>query len=370
MIEFNNDKILEEDIKEVANSKILNLELLKNKTIFITGATGLLGSQMVKTLIYINRVKKLEMRLVLLVKNLNKAQKVFNELLQDKNIIIINNDIMSPIEINEKVDYIIHGASPTSSKYFVEHPVETIDTIINGTKNMLELAKNSKVNSFIFLSSLEVYGKPLMKRAIVEDEYGYIDNLNIRSSYSEGKRLAECLCVSYNKEYGVPIKIARLSQTFGPGVEYNDERVFAQFIRSAIEKKNIILHTEGKTLRTYCYTKDAIIAILFLMLNGKNGEAYNVTNKNTDITIKEMAQLVCSLFPESKINVKIEVPEDIEKLGYNPEMVIRLDTSKIEKMGWKATTNLSEMLERTKKSIEYRKDKLDEENINNFNCSI
>ena len=352
---FEEDNIIMEDIISISNSTIIDWNNFEGKTIFITGATGLLGSQIVKTLIYVNKIKSLNIKLLLLVRNYQKAKEVFGENIDNVNVKTIEGDIMEMVVINEKVDYIIHGACPTSSKFFVEKPVETIDIITNGTKNMLELAKIKNVSGFMFLSSLEVYGTPLHSNSILENDYGYIDNLNVRSSYSEGKRLAECLCVSYCKEFDIPTKIVRLSQTFGPGVEYNDGRVFAEFIRSAIEKKDIVLHTQGKTVRTYCYTKDTITAILFLLLNGKNGEAYNVTNPETAISIKEMAQLVCDTFAESNINVKIDIPDDVEKYGYNPEMIIKLNTNKIESMGWKATIGLKEMFERTKKSMERKR---------------
>ena len=158
--------------------------------------------------------------------------------------------------------------------------------------------------------------------------------------------MVECLCAPYAKEYDVPVKVARLSQTFGAGVEYEDGRVFAEFARCAVEKRNIVLHTAGNTLRTYCYTKDAVAALLIILLRGEAGTAYNVTNKNTAVTIKEMAQCVCDAFPESGIHVEFDMPKDLESFGYNPEMVIRLDSARLENLGWKATVDLKDMFVR------------------------
>jgi dTDP-glucose 4,6-dehydratase len=204
----------------------------------------------------------------------------------------------------------------------------------------------------VYLSSLEVYGIPQTVDGLVkEEDYGYIDPLSVRSSYSEGKRMAECLCASYAKEYGVPVKVARLSQTFGAGVAYEDGRVFAEFARCAVEKKNIVLHTQGNTLRTYCYTSDAAAALLTILVRGEAGSAYNVTNKNTAVTILEMAQCVCDTFPESGISVEFDLPENLESFGYNPEMVIRLDTEKLEALGWRATVDLGEMFVRMIKAF-------------------
>ena len=245
------------------------------------------------------------------------------------------------------MDYIIHGASATSSKYFVDHPVETILTAIKGTRNILEYAKYAQVEGMVYLSSLEVYGTPDgTKKTISESDYGYIDPLSVRSSYSEGKRMAECLCVSYAKEYDVPVKIARLSQTFGAAVSYDDGRVFAEFARCVAEKKDIILHTQGNTVRTYCYTRDAVNAIFYILINGIKSEAYNVTNMETAVSIREMAELVCSIYPESGIKVRIEIPEDISGFGYNPEMRIILNNEKTQALGWKAEVGLADMYRR------------------------
>lgn len=256
------------------------------------------------------------------------------------------------MEISGKIDYIIHGAIATSSKYFVEKPAETIYTALCGTRNVLEFARQKNVKKVVYLSSLEVYGTPdPAKQHISETDYGSIDPMQVRSSYSEGKRMAECICVAYSKEYGVPVTVARLSQTFGAGVSYNDGRVFAEFARCAIEGRDIVLHTQGNTVRSYCYTSDAAQAIFCLMLRGQVGEAYNVTNMDTAISIKDMAQLVCDLVPEQKIHVTVDIPKDISIFGYNPEMVIRLDCAKLQALGWKSAVCLEEMFSRLIESM-------------------
>lgn len=342
ILESGNNKILQEDIEQIISTLVL--DDLKNQTFFITGATGLIGSQIVKALACANRLKKLNITVLALVRNEKKANKIFGELLNRGDVDLVVGDVNQKPNVQRNVDYVIHGASPTSSRYFVTNPVETIMTAIDGTKNILEFAKEKKVKGMVYLSSLEVYGVPQVEGGIVkEEDYGYIDPLNVRSSYSEGKKMVECLCASYAKEYGVPVKVARLSQTFGAGVEYEDGRVFAEFARCAVERRNIVLHTAGNTLRTYCYTKDAVSGILTILLKGEAGAAYNVTNKNTAVTIREMAQCVCDAFPESNIKVEFDMPKNLESFGYNPEMVIRLDPQKLEKLGWHATVDLKEM---------------------------
>lgn len=340
------DKILLQDMEELAGNDEL-AEELKDSRVFVTGATGLIGSQIVLALAAMNHLRKSNIQITAMVRSREKAEKVFGDLLSEKEISLYCGDINEPITYEKDVDYIIHGASATSSKYFVTCPVETIMTAIEGTKNILEFAKGKQLKGMVYLSSLEVYGTPnANQKWICESDYGYIDSMNVRSSYSEGKRMVECMCVSYAKEYQVPVKVARLSQTFGAGVEYNDGRVFAEFARCAVEKKDIVLHTQGNTIRSYCYTKDAVSAILYTLLKGAIGEAYNVTNMDTAVSIREMAELVCGLYPENGIQVRIDIPEDIASFGYNPEMIIRLDSTKLKALGWSATVGLEDMFRR------------------------
>lgn len=344
------DQILREDIRLLSKNEVLD-ELVENTTVLITGAAGLICSQIVWTLACYSKLKNKNIRIMAQVRNEEKARAAFKDLIDAGIVVLCVGDIIDSLEIEGSVDYIIHGASPTSSRFFVEKPVKTIMTALKGTQNVLEFAQQKRVKKVIYLSSLEVYGTPNKPDGYIkETDYGYIDPMQVRSSYSEGKRMAECMCVSYAKEYGVPVVVARLSQTFGPGVSYQDGRVFAEFARCAIEKRDIVLHTEGRTLRTYCYLRDAVSALFFLMLRGEAGQAYNVTNMETAITIREMAELVCSL--SEGIRVVLDIPEDISSFGYNPEMVIRLDSSKLQALGWKPEVEMKEMFERLIMSME------------------
>lgn len=345
-MESPDNEILQEDLERAA-ALDLPVEALRDARVFVTGATGLLGSQMVKYLLCLNRLKGYQITVIAHVRNREKAERVFPYGGRNGQLVLAVGDINDRISYDGEVDYIIHGASPTSSKFFVSHPVETIHTALDGTENVLAFAREKRVKGMVYLSSLEVYGTPREDAGLIsEGDYGMIDPLSVRSSYSEGKRMAECLCVSHGEEYGIPIKIARLSQTFGAGVAYDDGRVFAEFARCAIEKRNIVLHTEGKTVRSYCYTMDAITALLYILVKGEPGEAYNVTNMDTAISIYDMAKLVCELYPESGIAVEKDIPEDLASFGYNPEMVIRLDSTKLEGLGWKATVGLEGMYRR------------------------
>lgn len=348
------DLVMQEDVEDLAQNDIL-ADGLQDTTILVTGATGLIGSQVVKTLACFNRLRNTNIKIIGMVRSVTKAEKVFGDLLKRKDISLLVADIETSFELERNVDYIIHGASATSSRFFVSNPVETIRTAIAGTKNVLEFAKNKQIKGLVYLSSLEVYGTVDPQAGFIDESYyGYIDPLNVRSSYSEGKRMVECLCASYAAEYSVPVKIARLSQTFGAGVDYNDGRVFAEFARCVLEKKNIILHTPGRTVRTYCYTKDAVAALLYVLLKGSVGEAYNVTNMRTAISIKDMAEMVKKMYPEAEISVVVEMESDEKKYGYNPEMIIMLNSEKLLTLGWKPSVDLTEMYSRMIKSMHVR----------------
>lgn len=355
--ENSKDPLQQEDLESIARENFVPWESLKGKTILITGATGLIGSQITRALCSRNRIFNSGIQVIALVRNISKAVALFADLKYRPYFKISSGDVGSPIYINDKVDYIIHTASITSSKDFVTRPVETIETTIQGTRNVLDLARKCSVQGMLYLSSLEVYGTTdPEKTSISEKDSGYIDPLQIRSSYSEGKRMAECLCVSYASEYNVPVKIARLAQTFGTGVDYNDRRVFAEFARDAIEKKDIVLKTKGETVRNYCYTSDAITAILTILVKGAIKEAYNIASRDTEISIADMAEFVCREFSGGESRVVFDIAEDASKLGYNPVVKIQLNTEKLEALGWKARMPLKEMFRRTIESMRISKE--------------
>lgn len=343
--------IFDRDIEELVQNNQL-FSPFEGKTILITGATGLLGSILIKSILKYNKNTKRKIQIIGIARNKQKIASVFKDDLDNiPELKIYIQDITTPLLIDNSIDYIIHTASITSSQSFVKFPIETIQTTILGCENILSLARKKNVAGIVYLSSLEVYGFPFESDLISyfdENSYGYLNPCLVRSSYPESKRLAECLCVSYFAEHNLPVKIVRLAQTFGPGVVYNDKRVFAEFARCAIEKKDIILYSSGNTIRNYCYTTDAVSAILLVLHKGTHGEAYNIANKNTTASIREMAELVCSL-TNNVIHIKYENPKTV--LGYNPEMKVVLLTQKIEDLGWKPTYDLREMFIRLISSL-------------------
>lgn len=308
---------------------------MHNANVLITGATGLIG----KSLIHYLHETEPSTHIIAVVHSIEKAKRIFHD---ETWITLIEADVNDPLTIDGPVDYIIHGASVTSSKDFVEIPVDTIMTAVRGTQNMLELAREKQVKSFVYLSSMEVYGAPTTDDKIAEDAACSLDTMQKRSSYPESKRLGETMCAAYHAQYGVPAKVVRLTQTFGPGIDYNDGRVFAEFARCAIEKRDIILHTKGLTKRVYLSTDDAARAIVTVLMKGENGMAYNAANESTYCSIYEMAQLVARDICGREISVRIQ-EENTERLGYLPELKMNLDTSRLRALGWEAADSMIEM---------------------------
>lgn len=336
-------EILEEDF--VSLQKTYDFSLLKNSCVFVTGATGLLGSQILLFLDFLNRTENYSMNLVGLIRNEEKAKKVFGERFQSISFVI--GDVLNLPDIPQEIDYIIHGASVTSSLDFVSKPVETIDIAVNGTMNVLRLARFKDVRSMVYLSSMEVFGITSPDNVFVsESDYGYIDILSTRSSYSESKRLCECLCHSFAKEYYLPVKIARLTQTLGVGIDYNDTRVAAQFARAVIEGQDIVLKTQGATKRPVIYASDAISAILTVLLKGIDGQAYTAANEETFCTIRETAERIVSDIAKSNIKLVFDIKDVPQEYAPNLNLNLNLDTSLLRSLGWSPMVGLIQAYQR------------------------
>lgn len=334
------NKTEQEDFKNFAQRFPLYKEL-RGKSIAITGATGLLGSCMVHCLLEMNQEKDLRLQIIAIVRNLEKAKCLF----QDAPITYKVYDFgrQGNLTLDVKADYLIHFASPTASQYFITQPVETMLTGMHGTEQVLKMAREQGMESLVYVSSLEVYGSVYDDtEPLTEDKQGYIDPMQTRSSYPIAKRAAECLCHAYALEYGVHAKTARLAQTFGAGVAKDDNRVFAQFARNVIAGEDIVLHTTGELSRCYCYTTDAIEAILYILLRGKDGEAYNVANEESYISIIDMAKFLCREF-NPNIQPVIELKEG---MGYSPMTKLRLSCEKVHELGWKPRHDLRTMFDR------------------------
>lgn len=319
----------------------------KSTTFLITGATGMIGQNVIRVLMHLNDCYNAEIQVIAHAQNEQKVKTIFqNEYKREDFKTVISN--ITNLEITDDVDFIIHTAGVTGgSKQHIDFPMRTISIALEGTKRVLDIALEKKSKGVVYLSSLEVYGNTgFDKEKIAEDDGGYINPVNVRSSYSESKRMCECMCASYTKQYGIPTYIARLTATFGKGVSYQDNRVFSQFAKSIIENKDIVLKSTGETVRNYCDAEDAARAFLVMLVNGEAGSAYNVANMDTEVSIKELALKFIELFPESGTQLVFDLDEDVKKLGYNATMRNVLDADKLMKIGWKPLVDMDEMIKR------------------------
>lgn len=326
-----NSKIMNLDLDYICQSSLIDWSRIDNHSFLITGSTGLIGSVLVKSLLR----RDTNIKIVLPVRSLEKAKSIFGE---RDNVTYLETD-MEHFRCDIQTDYVIHAASPTKSKFFVTYPIETLNSTILGVNNVLDYSFKNHVKSIVYLSSMEMYGV-LNADNVTETDLGYIDPLDIRSSYSEGKRVSELYCKSFYKEKNVPVKIARLAMTFGPGISREENRVYKYFCDCILKKEDIVLKSSGETVINFCYTVDAVLGILSILLNGSNGEAYNVVADPTDMTIKDSAIWLIKEYGGKNQRVIFDIPKKED--GFAPVNSMILSNEKIKKIGWAPETNLKD----------------------------
>lgn len=342
------NKIVQEDIEYIVNHS-LDWNVLSNSTILISGASGFLPAYIVETLLYLNEKQNKNIKIIALVRNKEKALKRFEHHKNRKDLEFLVQDVCEPINIDpeEKIDYIIHAASNASPKFYGTDPVGTINANVIGTINLLKLAKEKSSKGFLFFSSGEVYGEVKENQIPTkENDYGYIDLTNVRSCYAESKRIGENICVSWNHQYGIPVKIIRPFHTYGPGMDLNDGRVFADFVSDIINNRNIVMKSDGCNTRAFCYLSDFIVGMFLVLLKGKNSEAYNV-GFNKETSIIGLAKMLVNLFPEK--NLKVIMNDSDRAKEYLKSTVSRTcpNISKIKFLGWEPKIETEEGFKRT-----------------------
>ena len=343
------NKIILEDLEIIINDSI-DWPKFNGKTVLVSGANGFLPAYMVETLLYLVDKKIITgLKILALVRNLTKAKTRFKYHINRNELFFINQDVCNLFEIHDKIDFIIHAASQASPKYFGTDPVGTLKANTVGTINLLNIARINNIESFLFFSTSEVYG--LMsddKIPIRENEYGYLDPINVRSCYSESKRMGETICVSYLHQYNIPVKIIRPFHIYGPGMAPDDGRVHADFISDIINNRNINMRSDGSAIRSFCYLSDATRGFFRVLLNGVVGEAYNIGNRNSEISIINLADLLVNMFPEKKLHVIKQNVSD----GYLQSKIMRNcpDITKANTIGWFPEINLEDGFFRTIKS--------------------
>jgi len=341
------NRIIEEDLKSIIKTP-LPWRSFENKTVLISGANGFLPAYMVHILLFLNdTILKKKVKVIAVCRNRKRALDKFAGYMKRKDFKLIIQDICEPVTVKDTVDYIVHAASQASPKYYGSDPVGTILPNVLGTYNLLELARAKKSKGFLFFSSGEVYGELGNSQIPTkESDHGYVDPLNVRSCYAEGKRAGENMCVSWQHQYGVPAKIIRLYHTYGPGMRLDDGRVFADFVSNIVNKKDIVMKSDGSAKRVFCYIADATIGMFLVLLKGRPAEAYNLGNDKCEVSIIQLARMMTKLFPEMGLKV---IRKSVQPAGYIRSRIKRScpDISKIRTLGWEPEFGLKEGFKRT-----------------------
>lgn len=342
--------ILKEDLMRIINLD-LQWEKLRNATVMITGASGMVGSYFVLTLLQLNETKDMNIKVIGMVRNLGKVDDYIKN---NKAVTLISHDVSTPLEYDGEIDYIIHAASPASPKIMKNDPVGTIAANTLGAFYTLQLAKDKNAKGYMFISSREIYGQPAQGQTMfTENTYGFVDPIDPRSCYPEGKKAAETMCSTFKSQFGLNTKIARLAHTYGPGMSIYDGRVQADFLKNVLNDEDIVLKSEGTSIRTYTYIADAISGMFYILLNGED-MVYNIGDENGKVSILELAQLLIDITPEKNLKLVFDIPKGMNQ-GCAPFTDGILCSGKLRKLGWKPFNNLSEGFRRTIKFLEFEK---------------
>ena len=335
------NEIVSEDIKIILDDLKDYFDIFENKRILIVGGRGFLGTYFVKTLLEINKLIKKPCKIIV-VDNLitSKDKELHND------VDFLEKDISEKFTIDGELDYIIHTASIASPPIYRKFPIKTVDVNYQGTRNLLELAKEKKISGMLYLSSSEIYGEPQIIPT-PESCVGQVSSTGPRACYDESKRLGETISILYHQQFNVPIKIARPFNVYGPYLNLNDGRVIPDFMKNALENSEIIIHSDGKPTRSFCYISDAMKAFFRLLLIAPNGSICNVGNDeelsiiDVATTIKKIigSDIKISLKESTDPNYTVDNPQRrcpdlklIEKLtGYKPSIKFETGISRLSK---------------------------------------
>lgn len=312
---------------------------IRDVSVLVTGATGLIGSCAIDVMIAANKEQNANIRIYALGRTKEKIKKRFGE-----DVIPVVQDIVEPISEEQSFDYILHGASNADPRSYAVQPAETIIINLIGTRNILDCCARNKNTMMVFTSSFEVYGKIPSTDVYSETMSGVIDQSFLRNGYPESKRCCELLLRSYVEEYGINALIARLPSVYGPTMQETDSKAHAQFLRSALNSKNVILKSKGEQRRSYCYVIDIARGLFFLLEKGLPGEVYNISNETSVASIAEYAEICAK---EAGTKVVFEKPDEVESKGFSKPQNCILDNHKIRALGWHSKYSLTDGIKET-----------------------
>lgn len=336
MKNFKKHILYQEDVHNILNT--IDTDELSGKTFLVTGATGMVGVMLIDVLMKLPHTK-----VIAVGRSKAKAQSRLGEYYDNSNFIFIEQDVQVPFSEDLKVDYIIPLASNTHPMAYSQYPIETMLINIEGARNALDLAVSSNA-TVIYPSSVEIYGNSEEGHFFVENSNGKLNLANSRACYTESKRSCEALCQSYKSERNVKIKIVRLCRIFGPTMLMSDTKASSQFIIKAINNEDIVLKSEGNQYFSYIYVADAVAAILYVLLKGQDGEAYNISNLDTNVHLKDFANQ-CALYNNRK--VLFDLPSEAEKKGFSIASTAILVNNKLLSLGFDSKYNFEDAIRRT-----------------------
>lgn len=337
------------DIEIILNNPI-EWEKFRNKTVLVTGATGRLGMYIAEAISKANIDWNLNITILMLARSEKKLQQVFGRSLQLPYIHTLIQDITQPVCWDGEIHYIFHTAGLASPKDFTNWPVDTLWGHIQGTHNILELARKKNSKKILYVSTVEIYGEWENEEGIREGDMGVIHCDNARACYPEAKRLCETMLASYEAQYHLTYVGVRLCHTFGPGISLDDGRAFSEFMRNVIEKRDIVLQSDGSAVRTYTYVADAIGAMLLAFTKGKD-HYYNIANVNNLISIRDLAELIAGLDVKKKVKVQCADKKE-QKLKYLPFKLGIMDVERIMGLGWRPQVGLKDAFRYTLESFQ------------------
>ncbi len=324
-------RLWQEDIDRVtADAPWLNE--LAGKSVLITGAGGLICSAVTDILIRCNEQNGSCIRILAAARSENKIKARFGAFFERPYFKYLPYDATEGTPASaEKADYIIHGAGNASPERIMKEPVETMLSNFSGLLGLLEYGRTNGTQRLLYISSSEIYGKKEGDEPFKAGEYGYIDLLDPRSSYPVGKRAAETLCASYSYEYGLETVIVRPGHIYGPTASETDNRVSSRWPYAAARGEDIVMKSAGTQIRSYCYCLDCASAILAALIKGKSCHAYNISNPDSVISIRQMAEILAK---SACVELKADLPSEKELKSFNPMLNSSLDATELLNLGW------------------------------------